>query len=66
MLAFIDHNFGLKPLTPLVGAAYDYSDSFDFSTMVTGPTPTMVRTPVSAHTRALVRRLRPTWEDDPT
>src|SRR2546422_596366 len=31
LLAFIEHNFGLRPLAKADAEAYDFSDSFDFS-----------------------------------
>jgi phospholipase C len=66
MLAFIDNNFGLPALTPRVGAAYDYSNSFDFTRTATTPAPRMVHTHISPHLRAQVRKNADMWEDDPT
>jgi len=61
------HRFGLPALTPAVGAAYDYSNSFDFTqTPLRGAS--MVHQHVSAATKRQVaryNRLHPD-EDDPT
>jgi phospholipase C len=67
MLTFIDHTFDLPALTPAVGAAYDYSNSFDFTQTPLRGTP-MVHTHVSIATKrqvAAYNRLHPD-EDDPT
>jgi len=66
MLAFIDHNFGLPALTARVGAAYDYANSFDFTTAAKEPTPQMVHTRVTPHMHALVRKYAYLWRNDPT
>jgi len=31
MLAFVEHTFGLAPMSPRDASAYDYSASFDFT-----------------------------------
>ncbi len=46
MLAFIEHNWGLKPLTGWDRRAYDYTNSFDFSQQPLPPIP-MVHTAIS-------------------
>jgi phospholipase C len=37
MLAFVEHTFGLAPLSPKDAVAYDYSQSFDYSQRPLGP-----------------------------
>jgi phospholipase C len=37
MLAFVEHTFGLAPLSPTDAEAYDYSDSFDYAQSPQGP-----------------------------
>jgi phospholipase C len=65
MLSFVDHNFGLTPLTAAVGNAYDYASSFDFSQRpLAGPQ--MTYTEISSAERARLAKLLPTIEDDPT
>jgi len=39
LLAFIEHNFGLRPLANADAAAYDFSNSFDFSQQVLSTIP---------------------------
>jgi phospholipase C len=65
MLAFIDHNFGLRPLTSQVGNAYDYGNSFDFATPNT-ETPQMVHTHVSKEEKAKVALYNRLHAPDPT
>jgi hypothetical protein len=66
MLAFIDHNFGLPPLTPEVARAYDYAKAFDFN--AAGPpttaAPAMVHQHISAATKRQVRRYERTHPDE--
>jgi phospholipase C len=65
MLAFIDHNFGLTPLTNGVAQAYDYSNSFNFTQQpLAGPR--MTHTDISAAERARLAKLAPFEEDDLT
>jgi len=65
MLAFIDHNFGLAPLTNGVAQAYDYSNSFNFAQEpLIGPR--MTHTRISAAERSRLAKLAPFEEDDPT
>ena len=65
MIAFVDHTFGLTPLTGGVANAYDYSNSFNFSQKpLVGPK--MTYTHIPAAERARLARLLPTVEDDPT
>ena len=45
VLAFIEHNWLLPPLTQADATAYDFADSFDFSRAVLGRVP-MVDTPI--------------------
>jgi hypothetical protein len=64
MPTFITH-FGLSPITPEVGAAYDYGDSFDFTqTPLTGVQ--MTHTRISAQEKARVARLAEKYDDDTT
>jgi phospholipase C len=66
MLTFIDHTFGLTPITPAVGNAYDYSNAFDFTAPpVLNPTP-MVHQHISAATKRQVARYAQLHPDDPT
>jgi phospholipase C len=65
MLSFITHNFGLSPITPEVGAAYDYADSFDFSQPPLSRVQ-MTHTRISAQEKALVARLAEKYDDDAT
>ncbi|MFL5797857.1 MAG: alkaline phosphatase family protein [Actinomycetota bacterium] len=37
MLAFVEHAFGLKPLSPMDANAYDYANSFDFGQTLLSP-----------------------------
>src|SRR5439155_21653600 len=37
MLAFVEHAFGLKPLSPMDANAYDYANSFDFGQTLLAP-----------------------------
>ena len=46
VLAFIEHNWGLAPLTDADAAAYDYSDSFDFTQLPVLRAPRMVDRPI--------------------
>jgi phospholipase C len=39
ILAFAEHNFGLRPLASADSRAYDYRDSFDFSQLPNPPIP---------------------------
>ena len=39
VLAFTEHTFGVRPLTSLDGSAYDYADSFDFTSGGRAPRP---------------------------
>jgi phospholipase C len=65
MLAFVDYNFDLPPLTTAVAEAYDYSNSFDFTQRpLAGPR--MTHTRISAHERARLAKLLPREEDDET
>ena len=68
MLAFVDHNFRLRPLTRNVRNAYGYAKSFDLRAArpPTTATPPMVHQHISQRTKREVRRLAPTEEADPT
>ena len=64
ILAMIEHRWGLAPLTPLDANAYDYSNSFDFST-VNPSKPHMVYRPLPAKERAYLAE-HPSNPNDPT
>jgi phospholipase C len=65
MLAFIQHDFALAPLTDAVSNAYDYMGSFDFGQHpLSGPAMTHTRIPASE--RAQLARLLPSVQDDDT
>jgi phospholipase C len=66
MLSFVDHTFGLPALSPEVGGAYDFSNSFDFTTPTAGVTPQMVHTPISRATKQKVAQYNRTHAEDPT
>jgi phospholipase C len=68
MLAFIDSNFGLPPLTAEVEQAYDYAQAFDLAaaTPPTTAVPPLVQQHISAETRAQVREYGRTHGDDVT
>jgi phospholipase C len=68
MLAFIDNNFGLQPLTREVRGAYDYANAFDFSAVApptTAIAPT-VHQHISAEVERRVRQYLRTHPDDMT
>ncbi|MGI8577368.1 MAG: alkaline phosphatase family protein [Nocardioidaceae bacterium] len=65
MLAFVQHAFGLAPLTSNVDNAYDYADAFDFTQQpVSGPAMTTTTIPRSEQRQ--LARLLPEVDDDPT
>lgn len=65
VLAFVEHVFGLQPLSREVSESYDYANSFDFSQRpLTGPPMTRRKIPL-AERRQLARAL-PTVRQDPT
>ena len=68
MLAFIDNNFGLPPLTRQVGNAYDYAQSFTFGAGSSPTTafPTLTHQHISARVREQVRQYDRTHPDDAT
>jgi len=39
MLAFVEHNFGIPPLSNVDGNAYDYANSFDYGQKPLAPIP---------------------------
>ena len=68
MLAFIDHNFGLPPLSAEVASAYDYAKAFDFRASASadvGIVP-MVQQHISADVRHEVRKYLRMHPDDVT
>jgi phospholipase C len=65
MLSFITHNFGLTPITPEVGGAYDYANSFDFTQTPLGAVP-MTHTRISQAEKARIARLAKLYADDAT
>jgi phospholipase C len=65
VLSFIDHNFGLANLTPAVGAAYDYSNSFDFTQTPLTPA-RMIHSHIAAATKVRVARYLDSHPDDLT
>jgi phospholipase C len=65
VLSFIDHNFGLAPITPAVGNAYDYADSFDFTQRPLHGI-TMTHRTISRAEKEQINKLAPRYADDPT
>ena len=65
MLAFVQHTFGLNPLSSEVSNAYDYANVFDFSQRPLAGV-TMTRTQISRTERARLARLLPMVDEDPT
>ncbi len=67
MLSFVDHAFGLPDLTPAVGNAYDYADSFDFTqTPLSGIPLTHRDIPKRERKRLAHLAAIPSVGDDPT
>jgi phospholipase C len=68
MLAFIDNNFGLPPLTRQVGSAYDYAQSFTFGAASPPTTafPPLTHQHISARVREQVWQYDRTHPDDAT
>lgn len=64
MLSFVQHNFGLEPLTSDVSQAYDYMNAFNFNLNPRSGLP-MVRTSISPEERKVLASL-PSIENDPT
>jgi phospholipase C len=64
MLAFLQHNFGLGPLTRAVSRAYDYSKAFDFDQVPVRPVP-MTKSEISERERERLATM-PHDDDDPT
>jgi len=65
VLAFVEHVFGLQPLSREVSESYDYADSFDFSQRpLTGPP--MTRRQIPPLERRQLARALPTVRQDPT
>ena len=64
MLAFIEHNFGVAPLSNVDAKAYDYMNSFDFSQTPIAPV-AMVQRPEPATSKAYIKA-HPADPDDPT
>jgi phospholipase C len=62
MLAFTEHNFGLKPLSADVTSAYDFSNAFDYTQAPSRGIP-MVRTRVPAAERTRLAAHPPSCED---
>jgi phospholipase C len=64
LLAFIEHNFGLRPLAKADAKAYDFSNSFNFSQPVlsTIPMSTSLETPEDQE----YMKQHPPDDDDPT
>jgi phospholipase C len=56
MMAFIQHLFGLRSLTPAVNNAYDYSDSFDFTQTPIAPVH-MTRSRISERERERLKAM---------
>jgi phospholipase C len=63
MQAFIEHNFGLEPLSREVSTSYDYHRAFDFHQQPLSGTK-VTRQSISARERARLRALAPTWKGD--
>jgi phospholipase C len=63
MLAFVQHTFGLKPLTMKVNRAYDYAHAFDFQQHPIAPV-SMGHTTIPARERARLARLAEEDADD--
>jgi phospholipase C len=68
MLAFIDNNFGLPPLTRRVGRVYDYAQAFNFAAASPPTTalPPLVHQHISAEIKEQVRQYNRTHRDDLT
>jgi phospholipase C len=64
VLAFIEHNWGLPPLTDADGTAYDYSNSFDFTQPPVLSVPTMVSRRIPEWERRWIAE-HPVDPDDP-
>jgi phospholipase C len=64
VLAFTEHNFGLPPLSSLDAAAYDYSDSFDFTQKPLAPVHMITKTISSTEKQFLLQH--PANPNDPT
>ena len=64
VLAYVEHTFGVPPLSSLDGGAYDYSDSFDYSQTPLQPVQ-MTLTNVSP-TELHYLKAHPPNPDDPT
>lgn len=65
LLAFIEHNFGLQPLAKADAAAYDFSDSFNFSSQPDLSTIPMVTSLETPEDRQYLKD-HPPDADDPT
>jgi phospholipase C len=65
LLAFIEHNFGLRPLAKADAAAYDFSNSFNFSSQPDLSTIPMVTSLETLEDRQYLKE-HPPDADDPT
>jgi hypothetical protein len=69
LLTFVEHTFGLEPLSEEDAVAYDYSGSFDFTSPhaagVRIPEPHLIRHRIPKWERHYMR-LHPGNRDDPT
>ncbi|MGN6380778.1 MAG: alkaline phosphatase family protein [Gaiellales bacterium] len=65
MLAFVEHNFRLYPLTSADAGAYDYSHSFNFSQHPLAPVP-LATHPVPRSEQLSIARHPPDLTADPT
>jgi hypothetical protein len=64
MLAFIEHTFGLPPLTNADASAYDYANSFDYRQTPQSPIE-LEQHPLSPSEQAWLKT-HPPDSDDPT
>lgn len=65
LLAFIEHNFGLRPLAKADAEAYDFSNSFDFSSRPVLSTIPMINSLETPEDREYMKK-HPPDADDPT
>lgn len=65
MLAFIEHNFGLPPLSSADATAYDYADAFDY-TQVPLAAETLTQHPIPADSQRFLLSNPDVAVDDPT
>jgi phospholipase C len=65
MLAYVEHTFGLAPLTSRDAGAYDYAQSFDYTQAPVSPVP-LGQQPVPAASRAYLQQHPMADDEDDT